>query len=164
MPIHWLPFFLQQLNISLLFLDDSLNSFCLYLIILSRTKSIHIFNPLIHSALGLGRHVTIDEQSDPAIDLWWFEVGEFLGNRSSGLQSKRNGDEFMLMAGQRKWIRRECKLLGVVEAEEEVRDGRGSIVDDFDRLDALPSELHHLRLDRNDIWPHASVKLKKLLL
>lgn len=69
MPIHRLPFSLQQLNIRLLLLDDPLNSLSLYLIVLSGTKSIHVFNALIHSALGLGRHVAIDEQSDPTIDL-----------------------------------------------------------------------------------------------
>lgn len=164
MPIHRLPFSLQQLNIRLLLLDDPLNSLSLYLIVLPRTKSIHIFNALIHSALGLGRHVAIDEQSDPAIDLWWFKVCEFLGNWSSRLQPKRNGDKLMLMSSQRKLIWRECKLFGVVEAEEEVGDGWGGIVDDFDSLNALPSELHHLGLDRNDIWPHASVKLKKTII
>ena len=57
----------------------------------------------------------------------------------------------MLVAGQRKGIRGESELFGVVEAEEEVGDGGGRVVDYLDSLDALPSELDHLWLDRNDI-------------
>ncbi len=53
----------------------------------------------------------------------------------------------------------EGELLGVVEAEEEVGDGGGGVVDDLDGLLSLPAELHHLRLDGHDVRTHASVKI-----
>jgi hypothetical protein len=53
----------------------------------------------------------------------------------------------VLVGRQREGVGGKLKLLSVVEAEEEVGDGAGSVVDDLDGLGVAPAELHDLGLD-----------------
>jgi hypothetical protein len=55
------------------------------------------------------------------------------------------------VGGQGEGFWGEGELLGVVEAEEGVGDGGGGVVDDLDGLLSLPTELHHLRLDADQV-------------
>ena len=54
----------------------------------------------------------------------------------------------MLMRSQWEWIRTECKLFGVVQTEEEVGKGLRCVVNDFDGLGVVSTELYDLWLDR----------------
>lgn len=65
----------------------------------------------------------------------------------------------MLMGSEWEGLGREGEFFGVVEAEEGVRNRGSSVVDNFDGLLSLPSELHHLGLDADQVRTHASVKL-----
>lgn len=57
----------------------------------------------------------------------------------------------MFVRGEGEGLWGEGELFGVVEAEEGVGDGGGGVVDDFDGLLPLPTELHHLRLDADQV-------------
>lgn len=70
----------------------------------------------------------------------------------------------MFVRGEGKRIWGETKLFCVVEAKEEVGDGRSGVVDDFDGLCVLPSELNYLGFDRYDIRSHLlAVKIKTII-
>ena len=66
----------------------------------------------------------------------------------------------MFIGGQGEGIGCEWKFLAIVEAEEEVGDGWGGVVDDLDSLWVISSKLDYLWFDRYDIRPHLLLKLK----
>ena len=69
----------------------------------------------------------------------------------------------MLERGEGEGVRSKSELLSVVEAEEEIGNGRRCVVYDLYGLLALPAELNHLGLDRHNVRPHVLLNLKRLL-
>lgn len=67
------------------------------------------------------------------------------------------------MTCQWKGIGWEWKFFGVVQAKEDVGDGGGRIIDNFNGLNVISPELDDLRFDRYYVSSHASVKLKLIL-
>ena len=162
-PVGGVPLPLKQLNVGLFFTNYALDGLVLHLVVLPGTQSIRVLHSLLGALLGLGRRETVDQERDPAIDLRRLQVGKLAGSRPRSLQSKRYSHQLVLERGQREGVGSESELLSVVEAEEEIGNGRCSVVYDLYGLLPLPPELNHLGLDRHDVRPHILLNLKRLL-
>ena len=133
--IHRFPLLLQQSNVRLFLLYYLLYCLSLNISVLSRAQSVHVLKPFIHcSRLQVRGLKLVNHQSYTLIYISWFQIGKLLGCRTRRFYSQGDSDQFVLVGSKAKRFRGKGELFGIVEAEEEVGDGRSSVVDDLKSL------------------------------